>query len=73
MNKFFRRISVKAAAFPLLALGAVQAHAAPVDDILNAVDLSGILTVVTALSIVIVGIALAFKGPTLAKRIITRV
>jgi hypothetical protein len=40
---------------------------------MDAISLSGISTKVVALGLVIVAIALAFKGPTLAKRIINRI
>lgn len=76
MSKFFasvRRLPAKIAAVPILALVAVQAHATGIDTVLDAVDLSGIETKVTAACLIIVGIALVFKGPTLAKRVISRV
>jgi len=57
-----------------LALASVAAHAvSPLDPILDAVDLSGIAVKVGAAALVIVGIALVFKGPALAKRIISKV
>lgn len=51
------------------------AHAAGggISDVLDAVDLSTISTKVGALALVIVAIALVFKGPDLAKRIIRKV
>jgi hypothetical protein len=54
------------------ALSAGQAMA-DVSATLDAVDLTGIATKLAALALLIVGIALAFKGPALAKRIINRV
>lgn len=61
-----------------LALGSVAAMAqegggTALADILDAVDLSGIGTKIGAAALVIVGIALLFKGPALAKRIISKV
>ena len=44
-----------------------------VDAALDAVDLSGIVTKVAAAGLVIVAIALAFKGPDLAKRVTRKV
>jgi hypothetical protein len=55
-----------------MALSAGQAMA-DVSATLDAVDLTGISTKLAALALLIVGIALAFKGPALAKRIINRV
>lgn len=40
---------------------------------LDAVDLSGVSTKVAAAALLIVGIALVFKGPDLAKRVIRKV
>ena len=83
MNKFSRFSAAtrstyaKVAMLPLMALAAVQAHAAGeatgIDAMLDAVDLSGISTKVAAAGLLIVGIALVFKGPALAKRIISKV
>ena len=44
-----------------------------VDAALDAVDLSGVSTKVAAAALLIVGIALVFKGPDLAKRVIRKV
>lgn len=81
MNKFARtqrfacNTAAKFGAATVAALVAVQAHAQStgIDAVLDAVDLSGIATKVSAAALVIVGIALVFKGPALAKRIINRV
>lgn len=71
MNKQFARLSLLGAS----ALGmANQAFA--VDGIttaLAAVDLSGVATAVGAVALVIVAIALVFKGPDIAKRVIRKV
>lgn len=71
MNKQFARLSLLTAA----ALGmANQAFA--VDGIttaLTAVDLSGVATAVGAVALIIVAIALVFKGPDIAKRVIRKV
>jgi len=45
----------------------------PLTDALDTVDLSGILVKLAAAGLVIVGIALAMKGPTLAKRVVNKV
>ena len=41
-------------------------------DIFTAVDLSSVATFVTASGVVIIGIALAYKGITLAKRAVNK-
>lgn len=55
------------------ALMAVQSHAAGIDDLFAEVDIAGIATKVTALAVVIVGIALVIKGPSIVKRIIAKI
>lgn len=49
------------------------AQSTGIDSILDAVSLAGIETKVVAACLLIVGIALVFKGPDLAKRIIRKV
>ena len=71
-----RKYGAKIATAATLAGGAVMAHAADAGGwsaVLDSVDLSGVATKVGALAIVIVGIALVFKGPDIAKRIIRKV
>lgn len=41
-------------------------------DIFAAVDLSGVATFVTAAGVLIIGIAMAFKGITLGKRAVNK-
>lgn len=71
MNKQFARVSLLSAA----ALGmANQAFAVDgITSALAAVDLSGVATAVGAVALVIVAIALVFKGPDIAKRVIKKV
>lgn len=64
---------IAAAGVALSLSGAAMAQATGIDAVLAAVGLSGIETTVTALALVIVAIALVFKGPDLAKRIIRKV
>jgi hypothetical protein len=45
----------------------------PIEDALAAVDLSGVVTVIAAAALVIVAIAMTFKGPDVAKRVIRKV
>lgn len=58
-------------------LGAVTlmqtAHAAGFDDFIDAVDLSGLSVKVIAAGLLVVGIAIAFKGSDLGKRIVRKV
>ena len=69
-NKFARFALIGAA------VGGMANHAFAVDGItsaLAAVDLSGVATAVGAVALVIVAIALVFKGPDIAKRVIRKV
>ena len=70
-----RKYGAKIAAVGASTLAMVStSHAAGAfDDILDAVDLSGIAIKIGALAVVVVTIALVFKGPDLAKRIIRKV
>ena len=72
MNKTLARISVAAMALPF-GLSAFAADGDGVTSALDAVDLSGIATKVVAAGLLIVGVALAFKGPSIAKRVISKV
>ncbi len=65
--------AVAAAGALTLSAGAFAQSVSPIDTILDAVSLDGLATKLTALAIVVVGIALVFKGPALAKRIISKV
>jgi len=65
---------VAAVATGLALSGAAMAQTAgPFDAIFDAIDLAGITTKVVAAAIVVVGIALAFKGPDIGKRVIRKV
>lgn len=75
MNKKFRAVSSKVAALPLAALVAVQSSAFAqsangIESALDAVDFSGVVAKVGAAALVIISVALAFKGPAIAKRVI---
>lgn len=50
-----------------------MAQTGPFDAFLDAVDLGGVSTGVIAAGLLIVGIAIAFKGPDIAKRLIRKV
>lgn len=64
--KYVRKLGY---AVPLLAIvGSAHAAGGGMADIFAAVDLSTVLTFVGATGVLIVGIALAFKGISLAKR-----
>ncbi len=72
-----RKFGAKLAAVPALALVAMSAHAAagddPLLDVLNSINITGIAAAVLVLALAVVGIALAFKGPDLGKRIIRKI
>lgn len=70
-RKYGSKLAVAAGAMTLSA--AALAQDSSIGTILDAVSLDGISTKLAALALVVVGIALVFKGPTLAKRIISKV
>jgi hypothetical protein len=58
------------------AMLATAAHAQatdPISTLLDSIDLSGVAAKVAAVALLIVGIALTFKGPDLSKRVIKKV
>ena len=62
--------------FALLSASLLATQAQAADGISNAlasVDLSGVATAVGAIALVVVAIALVFKGPAIAKRVIRQV
>lgn len=68
-----RKYGAKIVAATGTALAVSASHAAGIDDLFDSVDVSGIAAKVTALAIVIVGIALVMKGPSVVKRIISKI
>lgn len=50
-----------------------QAVSNPIVTLIESVDLSTVATAVAAVALLIVGIALTFKGPDVAKRVIRKV
>lgn len=57
------------------ALMAVSSHAAGtgIDSLFDEIDLAGISAKVLALALIIVGIALVIKGPSIVKRIVAKI
>ena len=72
MKKFmFARVALLSG---LSALAVAPAFAADgITAALTAVDLTGVATAVGAIALIIVAIALVFKGPDIAKRVIKKV
>ena len=68
-----RKFGAKAVAATGMAMAVTASHAAGMDDLFDAVDVSSVATKVTALAVVIVGIALVMKGPSVVKRIIAKI
>ena len=68
-----RQYGAKVVAGSAGALAVASSHAAGLDDLFDAIDLSGVSVKVLALGVVIVGIALYMKGPAIVKRIIAKV
>jgi len=71
---FKNKVSQAFLAAGVMVASAVPAHAASEwDAFIDAVDLSGISAKVVAAGLLIIGVAIAFKGPDLAKRIVRKV
>lgn len=70
--KAFRNLGVLATGLMLSAMSMAQA-VDPISTILDSVDLTGIAAKVAAAGLVIVLIALTFKGPDVTKRVIRKV
>ena len=68
-----QKYGTKAAAAGTALMVSGMTHAGGIDDLFDAVDLAGISTKIAALALLIVGIALALKGPSIVKRIIAKV
>lgn len=68
-RKYGAKIAVASSGLMFAALS----HADGITDSLDAVDLSGIATKVGAAGLAIIAVALVFKGPDLAKRVIRKV
>lgn len=68
-----RKFGAKAVAATGMAMAVTASQAAGMDDLFDAVDVSSVATKVTALAVVIVGIALVMKGPSVVKRIIAKI
>lgn len=65
--------AAKVATVGALALAGASSYAAGLDDLFDAVDISGVSAKVTALAVLIVGIAFVMKGPSIVKRIISKI
>lgn len=66
----------KAGALAGLALASVSSHAAggtSIDSLFDEIDLSGVAAKITALAVLIVGIAFVMKGPSIVKRLISKI
>lgn len=57
----------------VLASAGARAQATGIDTLFDAVDLSGLSTKILALAVLIVGIAFVLKGPSIVKRIISKI
>ena len=68
-----RQYGAKVVAGTAGSLAFMSAHAAGLDDLFDAVDLSGIGVKVLATGAVIVAITLYIKGPAIVKRIIAKI
>lgn len=73
MLKFFKNQGAKLATAAALVAATASAHANPIVTMIEGVDLAGVSTAVVAAGVLIVGIALAFKAPDVAKRAVRKV
>lgn len=64
-------VAVSAAAFGTAAMA--QTATNPINQMLEAIGLDGVTASIIAVCLIIVGIALAMKGPDVAKRVIRKV
>ncbi|ABM32980.1 hypothetical protein QRO08_09995 [Paracidovorax citrulli] len=71
-RKFGAKIAVAAMSLGAMTM-ARAADADPISQMMDAVNLSGVSAKVVACGLLIVGIALAFKGPDLGKRVVKKV
>jgi type IV secretory pathway VirB2 component (pilin) len=75
LSNLYHNTGARLAVALATAAAAVPAHAqtSPWDQFFDAVDMSGVNTKVIAAGLLIIGIAVAFKGPDLAKRVVRKV
>lgn len=75
LSNLYHNAGARAAVVLATAAAAVPAHAqtSSWDQFFDAVDMSGVSAKVIAAGVLIVGIAVAFKGPDLAKRVVRKV
>lgn len=75
MNKISSRVAQMVAVVVTSGLMANQAMATgnALTDALDSVDLTGLVTKIAAAGLVIVAVAMAFKGSTLGKRVVSKV
>lgn len=72
-QKYGSKALAVAAAATLGASSAFAQATNPIITMLDAVDISGVAAAVAAAGLLIVGVALTFKGPDVAKRVIRKV
>lgn len=71
----FKQKMARLSAIALATTATVSAHAADsgFDQVMAAVDLSGVAVKVIAALVLVVGVAIAFKGGDISKRVIRKV
>ncbi|MGA0569835.1 hypothetical protein ACO2Q9_03845 [Variovorax sp. VNK109] len=72
-KKYGAKILAAGSGLMLSGLAMAQSTEGPFDPFFDAISLDGITAKVIAAGVIIVGIALAFKGPDVAKRVIRKV
>lgn len=69
----FKKVALFASPLAMFAALPAQAADSPITTMLASVDLSTVSTALVAICLLVIGIALVFKGPDIAKRIIRKV
>jgi type IV secretory pathway VirB2 component (pilin) len=72
-RKYGRQSAAAVAGLALSTMAMAQTATGPFDAFFDAISLDGITAKVVAAGVIIVGIALAFKGPDVAKRVVRKV
>ena len=83
MNKFARfvpatrarlaKVGAAAGALALASAAHAQSSTDPISGLFDSIDISGVAAKIGVLALVIVGIALAVKGPSVVKRIVQKI
>jgi hypothetical protein len=73
MFQAIKNKAMQLSAVAALAVMSVSAHAGPIDDLFAEIDLTTVAAAVLAIGLLVVGIAMSFKGIDLSKRAVRKV